>query len=266
MSSSRTTAFTLIELLVVISLIALLVAVLLPALQGARKAALASVCLSNSRQNLLSTITYTLDYKNLLPPHFGYNDNGILAQLHKPPLHRWRASQYPKTRLLLTFPDYNSGQSFYCPADPTFNFFNENTSFIRGLAFYAKGPNRDYYFSYRFPAIDHQPVSRTEGGGLYDEATDTWNQGSGIHKYSIWGETMLKPRLDDNVSAHNPATWDREPSIHDYRSTNAAFWDGSAKAFSLTSSMNDLLIANIHPEKVTFNWLRKWKAEGYHPG
>ena len=60
-------AFTLIELLVVISIIALLIAILLPVLGTARDAAKAAMCLSNQRQLGLATYTYTNDYKGAFP-------------------------------------------------------------------------------------------------------------------------------------------------------------------------------------------------------
>lgn len=54
----RCPAFTLIELLVVVSIIALLMAVLLPSLNGARRAARGAVCLANMRSLGLAQVTY----------------------------------------------------------------------------------------------------------------------------------------------------------------------------------------------------------------
>lgn len=65
--SPASRAFTLIELLVVISIIALLVAILLPALQSAREAGQNIRCLSNQRQIGTAFMSYTIDNKDYFP-------------------------------------------------------------------------------------------------------------------------------------------------------------------------------------------------------
>ncbi len=64
----RPIGFTLIELLVVIAVIALLIALLLPALSLAREMSLVSLCASNERGLALGTLLYTSDNDDLLPP------------------------------------------------------------------------------------------------------------------------------------------------------------------------------------------------------
>ena len=60
-------AFTLIELLVVISVIALLMAILIPALHRARRQARTVVCQSNLRQWAMTLAAYTQAYEGRFP-------------------------------------------------------------------------------------------------------------------------------------------------------------------------------------------------------
>lgn len=69
--------FTLIELLVVISIIALLIAILLPALSSARKAAQATVCLSRLKSFALFDVYYQNDYDNHAVPNDAYTFPGL---------------------------------------------------------------------------------------------------------------------------------------------------------------------------------------------
>jgi prepilin-type N-terminal cleavage/methylation domain-containing protein/prepilin-type processing-associated H-X9-DG protein len=67
-SKPRPTGFTLIELLVVISIIALLVGILLPALGAARRTAQNVQCLSNQRQVGVSIAAYATDNNDFVTP------------------------------------------------------------------------------------------------------------------------------------------------------------------------------------------------------
>jgi prepilin-type N-terminal cleavage/methylation domain-containing protein/prepilin-type processing-associated H-X9-DG protein len=102
-------AFTLIELLVVIAIIAILAALLLPALNNARRTAKATACLSNLHQIGLAFVLYNNDNSEGVIP--SYNMTGIAGGAGVP-LDGWAPiidSAYMRGNRA------NSGSVFTCP-------------------------------------------------------------------------------------------------------------------------------------------------------
>ncbi|MBA4063506.1 MAG: prepilin-type cleavage/methylation domain-containing protein [Isosphaera sp.] len=116
MSPTRRRAFTLIELLVVIAIIALLVGLLMPAVQKVRESAARSKCANNLRQIGLGLIHYEVTHKRLPPSQLVIGSGATEVR------HNW-------TALMLQYIEQDNVHSLY-RKDRTWNAA-ENRAAIR---------------------------------------------------------------------------------------------------------------------------------------
>jgi prepilin-type N-terminal cleavage/methylation domain-containing protein/prepilin-type processing-associated H-X9-DG protein len=113
--------FTLIELLVVIAIIAVLAAMLLPALSRAKTKGTTIACLNNVRQLEVCWHLYAVDHNDLLPPNNSIADITSGSALNSSA--SWCTNNAPYDadpdgiRNGLLFPYNSSLEIYHCPAD-----------------------------------------------------------------------------------------------------------------------------------------------------
>lgn len=204
-SSQSRNGFTLVELLVVIGIIALLISILLPALNKARSAANQVACASNIRQWGNAVHMYANDYKGAIPafnvdtsaPYGSQWDSMLTPYLGMEPIdlalsptdqyYKWIDQFYAKIRrcpedpetyisanygayYIIGHPDFDPpGAPFtYGPTFQRLNTISGNSNMI----LFGEGYRHIYSIGFWEPAQD------SDGDGVFDTGSGLWLGGS----------------------------------------------------------------------------------------
>lgn len=254
---AQETGFTLIELLVVIASVAILAAMLLPALAGTRQNSQVIGCLANQRQMALAWIRYAGDHRDYLVPNRGLDNQPSLTQADPRPdptlqpggqYSDWCpgnmqvascAAHYPLwIQAGLLYPYLNNLSVYRCPAD--------HSLVPKSAPLSVRVPSwRTYSMNCWVGSVNPQtdgPVpwspsgSRTAGYRVYTRQSDMTRPGPG----RTWVFIEENPIGDDDAYfALDPTTssiWYSVPAVLHGNASVLTFADGHADAHRWTDS------------------------------
>ncbi len=174
----RKHAFTLIELLVVVGIIAILLAILLPALSGAREQGLRTRCATNHRQLITGVIMYTQENRESMPmPNWAWPDANKepTGWLYDPPFPYPATADYVETGTLWKY--MLRADLYRCPSHfkPFIGVTNAQQKTVQMTSYLMNGAVVG--FNVNTPAFR---ITRFRPNSLifWEAEEPTWNDGS----------------------------------------------------------------------------------------
>ena len=257
-------AFTLLELLVVIAIIAILAALLFPALSRAKQRAQGVQCLNNGKQMMTAIALYTSENNEFFPPNPddgntdpGYNWVSGQAGIGQPQEFDPDVIKDPKLSLLIKYLGGNV-LLFRCPADMRQGTYQGTDPALAGQIVPAA---RTFSMNQAVGTIDPQ-YDETGHGGAHSgvpnlSVNGPWLNSQDTHRRnSPWftygkatdihapGPSMLWVLLDEDANGLNDAAfafgmekpqWFDAPGIYHNGGCGFAFADGHSETHSWLS-------------------------------
>ena len=226
-------AFTLIELLVVISIIALLIAILLPALGTARKTTRQIQCLSNARQLGFGLFAFAADNKQDMPTHDSWSNWVGTAgdtNLYASNISGFKHDGVPKIRPINEYIEHPSLSQ--CPSDigdPLQNVDSAYEAYGNSYLIQWGGPNFGVAtVSGRPNGTKRFKAFNLDSGVYFDRNNNAQPVGPLDQKllFSEWNWHANRRANALNIQWHNPGGATRQ--------MNSQFGDGHAEFYSFS--------------------------------